>query len=421
MPKKIWEDDDDMSIFDTEENDVGEGGLSDLDSLLPEEIDTERAIASLDDILIPKVDRETKNYPKLMGVNNDYTGGTPPIVPKPLPVQIEERRETPQVVRNIPNNKTIPQGGGKRAALGELDPEPKLEFSKFDYPEYTASKIEDPRSSANLERLYAQLGMAGNDIIQGLTRFKPSNDVYDSMLDSAKQDTQLYARNKLGEQKRLSDYLKNKKVAENQQRSGDINLYKAKLSAWAARQKAKSQLNETDKTTNYGLKKLNETIAEDYKTYLDSGNGVRARNSLKNLEKIATDLQYDPQFIDELKRGKTLIMERNIPYAGADWAKLGFPKIASAENKIMRMFMRDLRPILGAQFTAEEAKRVISSSFDALLSPADSLETIRQLIDEKRSEVENKEDMYRYYEGNGFNMSGYTAPNRKKEKFEIVR
>jgi len=72
-----------------------------------------------------------------------------------------------------------------------------------------------------------------------------------------------------------------------------------------------------------------------------------------------------------------------------------------AKNKVEEVAQRNLRLVLGAQFTQVEGERLIARAYNPSLAPSVNAARVKALADQIRTAAKAKEDAARYFEENG--------------------
>lgn len=80
-----------------------------------------------------------------------------------------------------------------------------------------------------------------------------------------------------------------------------------------------------------------------------------------------------------------------------------------AKDAIEEVVQRNLREILGAQFTEKEGERLIQRAFNDKLKPQENAKRVRRLITQISSMAAAKQNMVDYFEENG-TLRGYEGP-----------
>jgi len=77
------------------------------------------------------------------------------------------------------------------------------------------------------------------------------------------------------------------------------------------------------------------------------------------------------------------------------------PAAVAAKNKVEEVAQRNLRLVLGAQFTQVEGERLIARAYNEQLSPIENKRRVDALINQIRAAAQAKEDASAYFEENG--------------------
>lgn len=154
---------------------------------------------------------------------------------------------------------------------------------------------------------------------------------------------------------------------------------------------------------NVGGSKLNLTPAQEAidkkfaDSYLDWSQGGGA-DAAANIAQVGTVLQ-------QLEQGKPLTG----PMVGIQpdlLLNLTNPNAANASEQVKEVVQRNLRVVLGPQFTAKEGDALISRAFNPSLSPQQNAARLRKLYEQMSVAAQQKQDMASYYEATG-TLRGY--------------
>jgi hypothetical protein len=159
----------------------------------------------------------------------------------------------------------------------------------------------------------------------------------------------------------------------------------------------------TAANVNVGGSKLSLTPAQEAidKKFADgylewqSGGGADAA---ANIAQISTVLE-------QLEQGKPLTG----PMIGVQpdlLLNLTNPTAANAKEQVQEVVLRNLRVVLGAQFTAAEGNQLISRAFNPNLTPQQNAARLRKLYQQMSVAAQQKQAMSEYYEANG-TLKGY--------------
>lgn len=94
------------------------------------------------------------------------------------------------------------------------------------------------------------------------------------------------------------------------------------------------------------------------------------------------------------------------PVAGRVVPDFVSPGRTSVREAVEEVVQRNLRSILGAQFTEKEGERLIARAYNEKLSPDENLKRINRLAAQMRAAMEARDDAARYFDENG-TLVGY--------------
>lgn len=154
------------------------------------------------------------------------------------------------------------------------------------------------------------------------------------------------------------------------------------------------------KTLSPGQKKIDETYAADYADFVLGGGYADAA---KNLDQIG-------EVIGRLRQGEGLTggFGARLP----DWARAYVdPEGLDVQQLTEEVIQRNLREVLGAQFTEKEGERLISRAYDSRLSEEKNLERLERLYGAMREGLEARREAAEYFEANE-TMKGYKGAKR---------
>lgn len=157
-----------------------------------------------------------------------------------------------------------------------------------------------------------------------------------------------------------------------------------------AKQSAQSQ-----KPTK-GQEAADREFGKEYAQYQAGGGSTDVEKQLKQLEQVSAELG---------KPGN----DYTGPAVGLIPAKVRAmtnPEAVAAQNKVEEVAQRNLRLVLGAQFTQVEGERLIARAYNPQLPPAENKARVDALIKQIRTAAQVKEDAARYFEENG-TLSGW--------------
>lgn len=132
-----------------------------------------------------------------------------------------------------------------------------------------------------------------------------------------------------------------------------------------------------------------------------------------------TDFKVKGGFADiqkglgQLEDAKKLLSENNLtgPFVGQipdSLLNVFNPKAVSTREQVEEVVQRNLRLVLGAQFTKEEGERLIARSYNPKLSEEENKIRLDRLINQIKRAAQAKVDAINYYEENG-TLAGFTG------------
>lgn len=151
-------------------------------------------------------------------------------------------------------------------------------------------------------------------------------------------------------------------------------------------------------------KKIDEKFAD---TYFDWQTGGGA-DTVANLAQVGTVLQ-------RLESGQPLTG----PMIGIqpDFVlALTNPNAAGAKEQVQEVVQRNLRVVLGAQFTEKEGTQLINRAYNPTLPPEQNAARLRKLFQQMAVSAQQRQAMVEYYEANG-TLQGYRGPQPKISDF----
>jgi hypothetical protein len=146
-----------------------------------------------------------------------------------------------------------------------------------------------------------------------------------------------------------------------------------------------------------GQKKVDENFAQEYVDFVASGGYADVQKNVGQLKEVINTL--------ETKGG---ITGPGVGYIPEFLQPLTSPDAVAAREAVEEVVQRNLRLVLGAQFTQKEGERLISRSFNPKLGPKENSKRITRLIGQIEAAAEAKADAARYFEENG-TLAGWTG------------
>jgi hypothetical protein len=139
-----------------------------------------------------------------------------------------------------------------------------------------------------------------------------------------------------------------------------------------------------------GQKKVDENYAQEYVDFVASGGYADVQKNVGQLKDVVSTL--------EQKGG---ITGPTFGYTPAYLQPLTNPDAVAAQNAVEEVVQRNLRLVLGAQFTAKEGENLIARAYNPKLPQAENIKRINRLIGQIESAAEAKAAAAQYFEENG--------------------
>lgn len=155
-----------------------------------------------------------------------------------------------------------------------------------------------------------------------------------------------------------------------------------------------------------GRKKADEAFGTDYAEFIASG-------GYADIVKQTAQLQ---DVVKELESGRNITG----PVVGStpdSILKFTNPEAISAREKVEEVAQRNLRLILGAQFTEKEGDRLIRRAFNPNLSEKENAQRVRRLLKQIEIAAQAKQSAADYFEANG-TLTGWKGKRYTASDFE---
>jgi len=153
-----------------------------------------------------------------------------------------------------------------------------------------------------------------------------------------------------------------------------------------------------------GQEKVDEKFADDYVQWT-TGGGQDSAAQIAQLKPV----------IQALEEGKPIT---GVPVAVQPDLLLAMtnPRALQSREQVEEVVQRNLRVILGAQFTEKEGERLIARAFNPKLPPEENAKRLRRLILQMSSAAEQKNEAARYFEQNG-TLQGFRGKQPSVQDF----
>jgi len=156
-----------------------------------------------------------------------------------------------------------------------------------------------------------------------------------------------------------------------------------------------------------GQKKLDEKAAEDIFQW-QSGGGQDMSAQIAQLKPVIADLEAGKPIT-----GISVAVQPDLLLAMTN------PRALQNREAVEEVVQRNLRVILGAQFTEKEGERLISRAFNPKLPPAENAKRVRRLFMQMETAAEQKQAMVDYFNENG-TLKGFKGKMPTVSDFEMA-
>jgi len=153
-----------------------------------------------------------------------------------------------------------------------------------------------------------------------------------------------------------------------------------------------------------GVKAIDQKYAQDYLDWSQGGGADAAANSAQ-IKSV----------LDRLAAGENLTGP-SIGLAPDFFNALVNPQALGAKQAVEEVVQRNLRAVLGPQFTQVEGERLISRAFDARLKPQENVKRLRKLFLQMQTAAQQKQAMAEYFEANE-TLRGFKGKQPKMQDF----
>lgn len=178
-------------------------------------------------------------------------------------------------------------------------------------------------------------------------------------------------------------------------------------------------------TGNMPKNEVNDGLTEAYKKIdKDTGEGLVewTASGRSDAAKNLTQLKQVRERLEDVSGGKS---DGNLTGGYLDWmpdliTKQWNPEAVDTRQRVEEVVQRNLRAILGAQFTEKEGERLISRAYDPGLDESINSERVGLLFESMKRAFEEKQRAYDYLRNNG-TMRGYEGIGANLSTDDIIR
>jgi hypothetical protein len=145
-----------------------------------------------------------------------------------------------------------------------------------------------------------------------------------------------------------------------------------------------------------GVDEVNKSVAKEYTAWLGGG----AADATKNVAQIANAVQL-------LQSGDITTGVKSGLIARSGLGAFLDPEGTGLREQVEEVVQRNLRVVLGAQFTEKEGERLINRAYNPSLGTQQNLKKLNALFTQMQTALDQKNAMMQYFQDNQFNILGY--------------
>jgi hypothetical protein len=187
--------------------------------------------------------------------------------------------------------------------------------------------------------------------------------------------------------------------------TGSFLDYQAALKAAGRTQVTATATAGGAKDLTPGQKRLDEKAADDIFQW-QSGGGQDMAAQIAQLKPVIADLEAGKPIT-----GISVAVQPDLLLAMTN------PRALQNREAVEEVVQRNLRVILGAQFTEKEGERLISRAFNPKLPPAENAKRVRRLFLQMETAAQQKQAMADYFNENG-TLKGFQGKMPSVRDFE---
>jgi hypothetical protein len=194
----------------------------------------------------------------------------------------------------------------------------------------------------------------------------------------------------VAEKKARDEALVQELLAERRKPETDDSTMRGLIKLEELKLKNKAQAAQQPMDLTPGQKRVDQQFADEYQDYFASGGYADVDKNVEQLEEVINRLGQEK----DLTGGLASLLPKGAKDIVA-------PNRSEVQEAVEEVVQRNLRLILGAQFTEKEGARLIERSFNPRLSAAENQKRIRRLANQIKAARDAKSRAAEYYERNG--------------------
>jgi hypothetical protein len=167
-------------------------------------------------------------------------------------------------------------------------------------------------------------------------------------------------------------------------------------------------------TLTPGQKKIDEGFAEQYLAWVTAGGYADVDKQIAQLDEATAILKKNPGAV-----ANPINAVGGIPFVGPGLQAWLNKDGTIASDKVGEVVQRNLRAILGAQFTESEGERLMARAFNANLDAVENIARIEKLTKQIRSMAQAKQAAADYFDAHG-TLRGFTGKLPTKAEIDAL-
>jgi uncharacterized membrane protein len=179
----------------------------------------------------------------------------------------------------------------------------------------------------------------------------------------------------------------------------------AQQNADTNRIKALQSKTEAGKKLTKGQEQADKDFGKQYADYVAAGGYADVQKNIAQLEGVVEELKKDPS----LTGGAMGLLSADVRASTPEWLKENAQKSGAIEQRVLEVVQRNLRLILGAQFTEKEGQLLMKRAYDSRLGAKENIKRVTNLINQMKSKSDQMEATAKVFENQGGTLSGYKA------------
>lgn len=167
-------------------------------------------------------------------------------------------------------------------------------------------------------------------------------------------------------------------------------------------------------------KEVDKQFAKDYNEYVVQGGYSDVEKNIGQLKDAYAKLTGKNYDTGQEVKGKKVSFAtgRTVGVLPKEMRDVVAPEGAAIQDQIEEVVQRNLRLILGAQFTQKEGELLLRRSYNPRQSQEENARRVRRLVTQIEKAAKAKSEAGRYYEANG-TLKGFSGPSYQYDPNEL--